>query len=159
MKEIIIKSVIKQCQAEELDTVEQSLINAAINATLNSYAPYSQFHVGAALRLNNGNIIIGANQENASFPAGICAERSALFNAQSNYPDQSVTAIAIAARNGNKLVAEPVTPCGICRQALLEIEQRYHRDIRIYLYGTCCVYVVDSIKSLLPLSFTDSSMQ
>lgn len=159
MKDIALNTVIRQCQKNELPQEAQALIDSAVAATNNSYAPYSNFYVGAALRLANGDIITGANQENASSPVGMCAERSALFNAQSNQPDQPVVALAIAARNENGLTAEPVSPCGICRQALLETEQRYHCDIRVYMYGTHCVYVADSIKDLLPLSFTDSSMR
>lgn len=142
----------------ELTAEEQSLINSAIAAADSSYAPYSHFNVGAALRLESGEIITGANQENASFSVTTCAERSALFNAQSNRPEQSVKAIAIAARNAGGLIAEPVPPCGVCRQALLETEQRYGQNIRVYLYGTRRVCIVESVKGLLPLSFTDGTM-
>lgn len=158
MKNIVIKSEIKFCQYDELDEDAQRLIEKAISATGNSYSPYSGFKVGAALRLSDGKEIIGANQENAAFPVTLCAERAAIFNAQSNYPDSAITHLAIAAKNANGLVAEPVTPCGSCRQVILEMEQRYKSDIKIYLYGTKGIYVVDSVKDLLPLSFVEDSM-
>lgn len=158
MENITIKTEIKKCAYAELDATGQRLVDLAVNATNNSYAPYSRFNVGAALLLEDGTEIIGANQENAAFPVTMCAERSAIFNAQSNLPGQPITAIAIAARNAAGLVAEPVSPCGMCRQAILEMEQRYHRDIRLYLYGTRCVYIVNSVKELLPLCFTDDNM-
>ena len=131
----------------------------ALKATDNAYAEYSHFYVGAALRLADGNIVIGANQENAAFPSGLCAERTAIFAAQANYPDQHVTALAIAARNDNGLLEEPVSPCGACRQVILGIEDRYKKPIRIMLYGKRGVYCVSSIKDLMPLSFVDSSME
>lgn len=159
MKDIVINTAVRQCEMSELTAEEQSLVSSAIAATASSYAPYSHFNVGAALRLANGETVTGANQENASFPVTTCAERAALFNAQSNSPDQAVMAIAIAAKNAGGLLAEPVSPCGVCRQALLEIERRYRQNIRVYLYGTRCVYIVESVKDLLPLSFTDDTMR
>ncbi|MCD8202279.1 MAG: cytidine deaminase [Prevotella sp.] len=159
MKDITLKVVVKFCQLDELDENAQKLINKAIAATENSYAPYSHFHVGAALRLQDGTEIIGANQENAAFPVTLCAERSAIFNAQSNYPKLPITHLAIAAKNESGIVNTPVSPCGSCRQVLLEMEQRYHQKIMIYLYGGNGVYVVDSIEDILPLSFTDDSMR
>lgn len=158
MKNIVIKSDIEFCQYNELDESAQRLIAKAISATDNSYSPYSKFKVGAALRLNDGTEIIGANQENAAFPVTICAERSAIFSAQSNYPDKAITHIAIAAKNEKGLIEQPVSPCGSCRQVILEMEQRYKRNIRIYLYGMKGVYIINSIKDLLPLSFADESM-
>jgi len=159
MKDKVISTVIKECEMGELTAEEQSLVNSAIAALSNSYAPYSHFNVGAALRLCNGEVVTGANQENASFSVTVCAERSAIFNAQSNCPEQPVAAIAIAAKNAGGLLAEPISPCGVCRQALLEIERRYRQDIRIYLYGTRRVYIAESVKDLLPLSFTDETME
>ena len=148
-----------QYTLDELDETGRLLVQRAIEATAHSYAPYSDFHVGAALMLDDGQTIIGANQENAAFPVTLCAERAAVFNAQSNYPDKAIVAIAIAAKNKHGLVATPVSPCGSCRQVILEMEQRYQRDIRLYLYGTDGVIVVNSIKDLLPLCFVDASMR
>lgn len=159
MKNIVIKSEIRFCQLDELDDDAQRLVNKAIAATENSYSPYSKFKVGAALRLQDGTEIIGANQENAASPVTLCAERSAIFNAQSNYPKLPITHIAIAAQNPNGFVSEPVTPCGSCRQVMLEMEQRYKTDIKIYLYGTNGVYVIETIKDLMPLSFVEDSMR
>ena len=147
------------CQLEELADDDRQLVEKAIGATQNSYAPYSNFHVGACLRLADGREVIRANQENAAFPSGLCAERSAVFAAQSMFPEEAITALAIAARNENGLTAQPVSPCGACRQVILEMEDRYKQDVRILLYGTEGVYVIPSVKSLLPLHFVDSNMR
>lgn len=159
---------ITEKQYEELSPQEKTLVDAAKEATYNSYAPYSQFNVGAALLLADGTIVKGANQENAAFPVGTCAERSAIFAAQSQYPEQAVNAIAIAARNSSdppetieapetssRFTSHPISPCGICRQAIVELEQRYHQDVKIMMYGEECIYIVDTIKSLLPLTFSE----
>ena len=144
---------------DELSADDQHLIQTAIAAIENSYSPYSRFQVGAALRLANGKEVMGANQENAAFPSGLCAERSAIFAAQSNYPDQPVTALAIAARNEYGLMHDPIVPCGACRQVILEIEDRYKQPIRILLYGTGGVYVINPVTELLPLQFVSESMK
>ena len=156
MKELEIRPKILEVQMDELTAEERSLIEQAIEGTNRSYSPYSHFRVGAALKLLNGVTIIGCNQENAAFPSGICAERSALFAAGAQYPDQPVVMLAIAARNEEGVFTEhPVSPCGPCRQVLIETETRFHHPVRILLYGQRCVYVVDSIKQLMPLSFTE----
>lgn len=158
MKQIDINIKIGVCQLEELSADEQALIKKAIEATKNSYSPYSHFSVGAALLLENGEMVIGANQENAAYPSGLCAERSAIFAAQSTRPDQPIKALAIAARNGGGLMQQPIVPCGACRQVVLEIEDRYKKPVRILLYGTETVYVIDTVKDLLPLQFIGESM-
>lgn len=156
MKDLDISIKIQVAQMEELTAQEQSLINQAIEATSRSYAPYSHFHVGAAILLGNGVTLMGCNQENAAFPAGICAERSAIFAAGAQYPDQPVVMLAIAARNSeHRLTADPVSPCGTCRQVIIETETRFKHPVRILLYGTKHVYVMDGIQQLMPLSFTD----
>ena len=156
MEELMLKSTIKVAQLEELTTPEQALIHSAIEATDNSYAVYSHFHVGAAVRLENGEVIIGCNQENVSFGAGTCAERAAIFAAGAKYPDIPIEKIAIAARKPDGDLQEmPISPCGICRQVMVEVETRYHRPIQILLYGTKGIYVINGIKELMPLSFTD----
>ncbi len=147
------------CQMDELQAADQELVKAAIGALANSYARYSNFNVGAALRLANGDIVIGANQENAAFPSGLCAERSAIFAAQSQQPDQPITTLAVAARNPEGLMDDPVSPCGGCRQVILEIEDRYKQPVRILLYGTRGIYCINSIKDLMPLSFVDENMR
>lgn len=159
MKDIELYFRMQFCQLEELADDDRQLVEKAIGATQNSYAPYSNFHVGACLRLADGREVIGANQENAAFPSGLCAERSAVFAAQSMFPEEAITALAIAARNENGLTAQPVSPCGACRQVILEMEDRYKQDVRILLYGTEGVYVIPSVKSLLPLHFVDSNMR
>lgn len=155
MKEIVLKSTVEFCSLDELSADARALVRKAIEATDNSYAPYSHFHVGAALRLADGSEFTGANQENAAFSVTMCAERSAIFAAQSQCPAQPVVALAIAARNREGLLREPITPCGSCRQVILEMEQRYGSPVRIYLYGTSGVYVIGSVRDLLPLSFVD----
>ncbi|MDE5947799.1 MAG: cytidine deaminase [Prevotella sp.] len=154
-----MKSEIDVCRQDELSEMEQLLVNKAIEATDRAYAAYSHFRVGAALLLANGEIVLGCNQENAAYPVTICAERSALFSAGAQYPDQPVVAIAIAARDeSGQLLGEPITPCGSCRQAMIETERRYSRKVKILLYGTERIYVIDGIGQLMPLSFTDDMM-
>lgn len=158
MKEETITAKIRICQANELSKDEQRLIELAKEATNNSYSPYSHFRVGAALRLDDGTEIIGANQENAAYPVTLCAERTAIYAAQAQYPEHSVVQLAIAARNENGFTSTPVSPCGSCRQVILEIENRYKQPIRIYLYGTEGIYIIESIKDILPLNFDSESM-
>jgi len=159
MKEIKFETTFRVCQLEELQEDEQRLIKKAMDATYHSYTPYSHFNVGAAIRLEDGREIIGANQENAAFPVTLCAERTAIFAAQAQYPEQAIVALAITARNDKGFVKEPVTPCGSCRQVILEMEQRYQRPVKIYLHGTKCVYVIESVKDILPLYFISESME
>ena len=156
MKDLELKTIIKECLLEELTEEEQHLVRLAIDATARSYAPYSKFRVGAALLLNNGVEILGCNQENAAYPAGLCAERTAIFAAGVQYPDVPVKAIAIAARKPNgELQEEPVSPCGSCRQVIIETETRFRQPVRILLYGTKRIYAIEGISQLMPLSFTD----
>jgi len=156
MEKMTLKTEIEIAQFDELSETDRQLVKIAIDATQYSYAPYSQFHVGAALLLKNGQIIRGCNQENAAFPAGICAERSAIFAAGAQYPDQPITTLAIAARDGRgNLTEEPVSPCGTCRQVIIETETRFKHPVRIMLYGKRHIYITKSIKPLMPLSFTE----
>lgn len=155
MEELILKSVVTVAQPDELTDDERALIDMAIAACDRSYSPYSHFSVGAALQLKNGVRVIGCNQENAAFPDGLCAERSALFAAGSQYPDQPVMMLAIAAKNKGVLEVEPVKPCGSCRQVLIETETRFKQPVRILLYGTSKIYILDGIRHLMPLSFTE----
>lgn len=156
MKELTLKTTIHEARTEELGDEDRALVEQAIEATQRSYTPYSHFHVGAALRLQNGVTFIGCNQENAAFPAGICAERSALFAAGAQYPDQPVTTLAIAARGTDgELTEEPISPCGTCRQVIIETETRHRHPVRLLLYGRRCVYVINGIRELMPLSFTE----
>lgn len=159
MKQIDINISIQSYELDELSPQDQELVQAAIEATKNAYANYSRFYVGAALRLENGKMVIGANQENAAFPSGLCAERTAVFAAQANYPDSPIETLAIAGRNEKGVLPNPITPCGACRQVILEIEDRYKKPIKILLYGTQKIYCVRSVKDLLPLSFVDDNMR
>lgn len=159
MKQIKLEINMDFCSMDELQEDERELVNRAIQATKHAYANYSHFRVGAALRLADGKIIIGANQENAAFPSGLCAERSAIFAAQSNYPDQPIVKMAIAASNEKGMLKAPITPCGACRQVVLEIEDRYKQPVEILLYGQVGVYRIKGIKDLLPLSFVDANMR
>lgn len=159
MEDIRIEINMQFCQMDELSAEDQELVRAAIGATANSYARYSNFNVGAALRLADGSITTGANQENAAFPSGLCAERCAIFAAQSHHPEHAITALAIAAKNVNGLMPDPVSPCGACRQVIREMEDRYQQPVRILLYGTRGVYCINSVKDLMPLSFVDENMR
>jgi len=143
---------------DELDSSKQMLINKAKEQVTKAYAPYSKFHVGAAVELENGEIFAGSNQENSAYPSGLCAERVAMFFANAQYPDQPVKTLAIAAFTNGNFLAEPITPCGSCRQVLLETEQRFEKDITILLYGTNHVYEIKNVKQLLPLCFEKSSL-
>ena len=136
------------------------MIDKAKEATSRSYAPYSKFSVGAAALLKNGVIVTGTNQENAAYPSGTCAERTTLFYANSQYPDQPVQTLAIAARNEQgKFLEDPITPCGACRQVMLEMETRYRQPMRILLYGEKEIYEMQKVGDLLPFSFDASAMQ
>lgn len=154
MKEIILQTRVKVCGIDELAAHDREVVEAARKATANSYAVYSGFNVGAAVRLFDGTIVSGTNQENAAYPSGLCAERTALFWANSQYPDKAVEVLAIAARTAQGELEKPIPPCGACRQVILETEKRFNTPIRIILYGTKECYVVEEgIKALLPLSF------
>lgn len=159
MKNLKLEIDYDLCSPDDLTEEERSVVRAACMMTRNSYAPYSHFHVGAAVLLNDGTIVKGANQENAAFPSGLCAERTAVFAAQANYPDQPVRILAIAASDANGLRDKPVTPCGSCRQVVLEVEERYHQPVEILLYGRSGVIRLRSIRDLLPFSFVDSDMR
>ncbi|WP_072530029.1 cytidine deaminase [Bacteroides ilei] len=153
MKEVKIEINIRSYSYDELDEKDRQLIDAAKEATLRSYAPYSRFAVGAAALLENGKIITGTNQENAAYPSGTCAERTTLFYANSEYPDQAVVTLAIAAKSPDGFLEKPIPPCGSCRQVLLETEQRYKHPMRILLYSKNEIYLLHGTKNLLPLSF------
>ena len=158
MKEIEIKSLFRVYDMDELSQSDRELVSAAMEATKGSYAPYSKFRVGAAARLANGLVFTGANQENAAYPSGLCAERTTLFAANAQYPDQPVLALAIAARKGNRFMPTPISPCGACRQVISGVEDRFGHPVRILLYGTEGIYECNGIDALLPLRLVDSDM-
>jgi cytidine deaminase len=159
METRIIETKVEIERFEELSAVEQNLLEQAKEQVFKSYAPYSNFHVGAALLLANGETVIGSNQENSAYPSGLCAERTAMFYANARYPDVPVEMLAIAAYTNGKFLEEPVTPCGACRQSLLETEIRFGKSIKILLYGTQAVYKIESIAQLLPLCFGKESLK
>jgi len=144
---------------EELGTEDQELILSAKEAAKLAYAPYSRFRVGAAIRLESGRIVHGSNVENAAFPSGICAERTAVAGAVSNYPDDKPVAMAIAAMTDEGLTAECISPCGNCRQVIAEEEMRTGKQIRIILCGRNKIQVVNSISLLLPLGFNLNNLR
>jgi cytidine deaminase len=158
MKEIILETKITAYSVATLPDEFKELVQSALSAACDAYAPYSKFHVGAAVWLDNGVIVTGNNQENAAYPSGLCAERVALFYAGAKYPDVAVRAIAIAARTEGKQ-ADMITPCGACRQVLLETENRYGRPVKVLLCGSTQVYMVPDAASLLPLSFSGSDLR
>lgn len=137
----------------ELSVQEQTLIKAAKKAMGNAYATYSHFKVGAAVLLENGKIITGNNQENAAFPSGLCAERVALFYANAAYPDIPVKTIVVIAGQNNSVTSQPATPCGSCRQVMIESEYRFKKTISIIMVGKDKIVSVNSVNDLLPLSF------
>jgi cytidine deaminase len=140
-------------QLDELSEQQVILVNSAIKAARDAYAPYSEYHVGAALRLANGEIVIGSNQENAAYPSGMCAERVALFYAGARHPDVPVESIAIAAIREGIVQEEPVAPCGACRQVLYEKESQGEESMELILHGSKKIQVLSRVTDLLPLPF------
>lgn len=159
MKTTEIRILVREYQdMDELGENDRLLLLEARRITALAYAPYSGFHVGAAVLLGNGQLFTGNNQENSAYPSGLCAERVALFYANANYPDSEVKAIAISATKNGVLVNQPVKPCGSCRQALAETEVRFESPIRIILDGQDAILILDSVESLLPLSFSKRAL-
>jgi len=145
--------------ADELTAEDAQLLNKARETTQHAYAPYSKFRVGAAGQLNNGQVVSGTNQENASYPVGICAERVLLSTAATVYPNIPIKTIAISYHNQNGDSSRPISPCGICRQSLLEYEVRTNQPIRVILSGqTGLVVIISSAAQLLPLCFSATDM-
>jgi cytidine deaminase len=155
MKKITITSEFSVYNSlEELPNDVQNLMEQAVSVRKNAYAPYSNFRVGVALLLDNGQIVIGSNQENAAYPSGLCAERVAIFHAGAVYPEAKIIKMAItAASDTNKTIA-PIPPCGACRQSIAEYEIRQDNPIEIYFMGeTGDIYKSESLKNLLPFMF------
>lgn len=164
MKEFKITTLVRECSVDELSAEDRELVDAAKEATRTSYVPYSKFHVGAAIRMADGSIVSGSNQENAAYPSGTCAERTTAFYASASHPGMTMKKIAIAAWTKlhmpegleweDYFQAKPISPCGACRQALLEYEAAYGA-IEVILYGKDKTYILPSISSLLPFCFTE----
>ena len=158
MKEQIIELSYRIYALDELPEESRKLVDAALEATQRSYAPYSHFYVGAAVKLDNGVIVTGNNQENVAFPSGLCAERTALFYANAQYPEVPVKALAIVARDSSgKVTQAPISPCGACRQVMLETENRFGKPMQILLASAEEVIVVERASALLPFAFSDIS--
>ena len=154
MKRVEVTTSIDVVKYDELSSMEQRLVDEARKAATQAYAPYSKFHVGAAIALNNGEVVTGSNQENVAYPSGMCAERVACYYAHTQHPEAKFEIIAIAAQGVDGAeVAQPISPCGSCRQAMLEYENLAKSDIKVILVGAKDVYIVPSVKSLLPLAF------
>lgn len=156
MKDLQIIIPVKSMTYDELSDSQRRLVDLAREYTGHAYAPYSHFRVGAAIALDNGETVCGANQENAAYPSGTCAERSACYSAGARFPEAKFEKIAIAARgvDGSEL-SEPVAPCGACRQALLEYEKLAGHDVEVILVGRDKIYVLPSVRSTLPLAFSE----
>ena len=154
MEELTLQIRYRKCSYDELEPSDRIVVDAARSATDRSYSPYSHFRVGAALLLSDGSIVTGSNQENAAYPSGLCAERTALFAAGSLYPDKAVKSLAVAAFTNGSFTGTPVTPCGACRQVIAEVESRYGNKIRIILYGSdFCLVFDNGIADILPFCF------
>jgi cytidine deaminase len=155
MKEIVFTSQISVFDTiQELPVAIQDLMEKAIEVRKNAYAPYSKFRVGAAILLDNGEIVLGSNQENAAYPSGLCAERVAIFHAGAIYPEATILKMAITAASDNNRTETPVPPCGSCRQSIAEYEVRQETSIEIYFMGEIgAIHKSASLKNLLPFMF------
>ncbi len=138
----------------ELSEPDATLLQAAEDASQHAYAPYSQFFVGAALKLENGNTVLGTNQENVAYPSGLCAERVALFSASTNYPEETIEAMAITVNTKKTVLSEPLSPCGNCRQVIMEYQNKQKKPIRLILGGQGdTVWIFNDSAALLPFGF------
>lgn len=156
MREELITIPVVYASMAELDDADRRLAEAALEATGRAYAPYSHFSVGAAIRLEGGEIVTGANQENAAFPSGTCAERTACYYAHAAHPGRKFEAIAIAARGADgNITPAPTAPCGACRQALLEYETLAGHPVKVLLVSATDVAILPSVRSTLPLAFSE----
>ncbi len=139
---------------------EQELVRLSREMTNSAYAPYSEFYVGAAVMLEKGQIITGNNQENGAYPSGLCAERVAIFAASSMYPGETMETIAVSARSTRVMLDKPVSPCGACRQVILEYELLQNKPIKVILSGEKGkIFVIEKVKDLLPLSFLGDDLK
>lgn len=155
MKKVILKTSMQVfASPDHLSDEDQKLLKQAKKSLAHSYSPYSNFKVGAAILLKNGKIIGGSNQENASYPLCLCAERVALAAAASRYPNVPITAIAITAKSSKLPIDKPISPCGACRQVICEVEKQHQQTMRVLLHGEIGeIYSLESGRDLLPLSF------
>ena len=138
---------------QEMPQADRQLMEAAMEATKTAYAPYSHFHVGAAVRLSDGTLVKGANQENAAYPSGLCAERTAMFAAGAAHPDQDMVSIAVAARQDGRLCSEPAAPCGACRQVMAQYQTKSGKPMSVILVGANRILKFARVDDILPLIF------
>ncbi|MBR1782972.1 MAG: cytidine deaminase [Bacteroidales bacterium] len=138
----------------EMTERDRMLVAAALDAQKGSYSPYSQFQVGAALLLSDGTVVKGANQENAAYPSGLCAERTAMFAASANYPDVPMVALAIAGSDHGVLCNSPATPCGSCRQVMAQYQKKYNHKIEVILVGKKKIMKFGKVEDILPFVFS-----
>jgi cytidine deaminase len=154
MKTIELKIHISEFESlHDLSVDDRQLVESSRLASNDAWAHYSKFKVGAALLLSNGEIITANNQENAAFPSGLCAERIAMFYANAKYPDTRVVAVAVSAQFKGDFVDLPVTPCGACRQVMLETEKRFSSPIKVIMAGERQIMISDSVANLIPFAF------
>jgi len=140
--------------ASQMSERDRMLVAAALDAQKGSYSPYSQFQVGAALLLADGTVVKGANQENAAYPSGLCAERTAMFAASANYPDVPMVALAIAGSDHGVLCNSPATPCGACRQVMAQYQRKYQHKIEVILVGKKKIMKFEKVEDILPFVFS-----
>lgn len=138
---------------DELNAEDRELANAAIEGMKGSYAPYSHFNVGAAVRMSNGQIVRGANQENAAFPSGLCAERTAMFAAGAKYPDKDMCSLALAGGIYGRITDEPATPCGACRQVMAQYQAKSGKPMSVIMVGGKKIWKFEKVDDILPLIF------
>jgi len=138
---------------DELNTEDRELASEAVAAMSNAYAPYSHFHVGAAVRMSDGQIVRGSNQENAAYPSGLCAERTAMFSASASYPDKDIVSIAVAGGLHGCLSKTPATPCGACRQVMAQYQTKAGKPVSILMIGTDSILKFDKVDDIMPLIF------
>ncbi len=143
----------------ELSVEDKELMEKAIGTLDGSYAPYSNFNVAAAVRLSDGTIVTGANQENIAFPSGLCAERTAIFAAHAQFPQKNISTIAIVSAQDGKLLPTPIAPCGACRQVMAESQMRAGRPVRVLLGGSGRVIEFSSIDGILPYIFNNEEVK
>jgi len=145
--------IIEASNLQELTDTDQKLVKKAREIALKAYAPYSGFKVGAAVLLENGETVTGNNQENAAYPSGICAERTAVFYANAQFPDIAINAIAITANVKDSYISQPAYPCGACRQVLLEARNKTGKVMKVILAGDDKILIINDVRDLLPLPF------
>ncbi len=145
---------------EDLNQADRELMEQAVNIAKQAYAPYSGFYVGAAVQLENGEVVLGTNQENVAYPSGTCAERTAFYYAGTHFPNVRITKVAITARSNDFEVDYPVSPCGSCRQSMFEYENKQNAPIRVITMGESGkIRVAMSIADLLPFTFNEEGLK